>query len=217
VVGRAPLFAWGIAAALVSVRGAGARVAWPGWLRAGGADLLLLVLVATAFAALTWVESSMQYATLEAFHPTWHVAEGAVWATVVLAALYAPLRWRRQFTARPLVWIGQISYSIYLLHMPVLGYGLWALRATTHADLRGWSPTSALAMLGLVGLTVALASLTYRWIELPMIRYGRRAENSARTALGVPSCSHATQGAIGASDGTQSSAGRSRSSVNEPN
>jgi peptidoglycan/LPS O-acetylase OafA/YrhL len=204
VVGRAPLFAWGIAAAYASVRffgGSRPARACPAWLRNGGADLLLLAFVATAFAALSWVESSMQYATLEAFLPTWHVAEGAAWAVVVLAVLYAPLRWRRALTAGPLVWTGQISYSIYLLHMPVLGYGLWALHTATGAPLRGWSVASALAILLLVAVTIALASLTYRWIEVPMIRRGRRA----------------AQGAGGASDGTQSSAGRSRSSVTDPN
>jgi peptidoglycan/LPS O-acetylase OafA/YrhL len=78
----------------------------------------------------------------------------AVAALVVSAG--RPLAWR------PLVYIGEISFSLYLLHMFVIKYAL-----TLHAPpvLIGW---------GALALSVALASLSYFLVELPGIRLGRR-------------------------------------------
>lgn len=77
----------------------------------------------------------------------------------------ARMQWR--FTA----WLGQISYSLYLLHPFVLYLGLWML-------LR-WAPTEVYGLhLGfyvgsVAAVTIILAAITYHYIELPMIRLGK--------------------------------------------
>jgi peptidoglycan/LPS O-acetylase OafA/YrhL len=75
----------------------------------------------------------------------------------------------RILETRPFVWAGLISYSVFLWHEPIVrwleGHGL---TATGTAGLVGNT-------LLLLTLTVALSTLTYRWIELPALRQKGRA------------------------------------------
>jgi len=64
--------------------------------------------------------------------------------------------------SRPMVWIGLISYPLYLWHWPLLSYAhLWA------AGEPSWALRLALAV-----LSVVLAALTYVLLERPL-RYGQ--------------------------------------------
>ena len=65
------------------------------------------------------------------------------------------------------MYLGTISYSIYLVHGLAL-YGIGMIGHQKVLSLAVW-----------VGLTLALSSLTYRWIEKPAIDLGRKV--SART------------------------------------
>ncbi len=58
---------------------------------------------------------------------------------------------------RPMVWVGDRSYSIYLWHWPVLIIG----------EALGWL-RSAAGMAALVLLTVILAAFSYRFVEYPL-------------------------------------------------
>jgi len=97
--------------------------------------------------------------------PTWitpwlGVAIGIAVCALILAAIQ-PGAFQRLLSARWLVWIGEISFSLYLLHMFVVR-AVQTLQAPSY--VAGW-----LALAG----AVALASLTYRLIEEPGIRAGR--------------------------------------------
>lgn len=62
----------------------------------------------------------------------------------------------RLLTSRALVWIGRLSYSLYLWHWPLLVFaGLFA------PMLPGWYPWPVLA------LSLLLAALSYRFVESP--------------------------------------------------
>jgi peptidoglycan/LPS O-acetylase OafA/YrhL len=77
----------------------------------------------------------------------------------------------------PLRWLGQRSYSLYLWH--------WPIYAVTRPDLD--VPLSGPPLLGLrLALTVALAEVSYRYIEMP-VRSGALAKQwrAARQARGV--------------------------------
>lgn len=64
----------------------------------------------------------------------------------------------RVLALRPLVWMGLISYPLYLWHWPVLSY----IRIAE-------SGAPGLALLwGGAALSVVLAALTYRWVEQPL-------------------------------------------------
>ena len=75
--------------------------------------------------------------------------------------------------ARGPAWLGRISYSLYLWHWPVIVLARY-----------GRGPDLSLATrLALLAGTVALAALTYRWVERPFI--ARRALPRRRALLGA--------------------------------
>lgn len=88
----------------------------------------------------------------------------ALASVAVIAALVHPAsRIGRVFGWAPLRWVGQRSYGIYLFHWPVMA--LSRPGVDVHAD-----PT--LVALGQVAVTVVLAALSYRFVEMP-VRRGR--------------------------------------------
>jgi peptidoglycan/LPS O-acetylase OafA/YrhL len=74
-----------------------------------------------------------------------------------------------------LQWLGRISYSVYLVHITIM-YGVF--RAITHFnDHLGGLKFLALALPATVMLTLIVAAVTYRWIEVPGIALGRTIGN----------------------------------------
>jgi len=80
-------------------------------------------------------------------------------AFAAFGALYA-LR-RRRFP-RPLVYLGTISYSVYLLH-PLVFSVLPVFSAVP----------SGISLVAAIAATLLVAALSYRWVEVPMIALGR--------------------------------------------
>jgi len=70
-----------------------------------------------------------------------------------------------------LVWFGQLSYGIYLLHQPVSGLLHGALQGGMPSML---SPLGAGTSLLALCVTLLLAALSFRFLEGPMINYGHR-------------------------------------------
>lgn len=84
---------------------------------------------------------------------------------LTLAAVHTP-DVRALFEWRPIVFLGRVSYSVYLLHYTVL---LACLRYVT----RQLTTTEAVGLVALVvGVTVLGATLMYRYVEVPSIRAG---------------------------------------------
>jgi peptidoglycan/LPS O-acetylase OafA/YrhL len=82
-----------------------------------------------------------------------------------------PFRW---LNARPLVYLGTISYTVYLAHHVIL------LLVAKHWPQLGWLPATLLA----IGMTLAVAEPIRRWVEQPCARlrkrlHGRRVAPSA--------------------------------------
>lgn len=92
-------------------------------------------------------------------------------ALVVAAGAAADVAGRGGFFAsRPMVWLGEISFAFYILHMLVLYYG--PMRFGTG---RQWDTLPALGIVGLsFAITLVLAWLLYRLVEVPaMHRWAR--------------------------------------------
>ncbi|MFX0537418.1 acyltransferase family protein [Ornithinimicrobium sp. Y1847] len=91
--------------------------------------------------------------------------------TVVLvaAALEADGPWRRVMELRPLRWLGERSYGVYLWHWPVLVI-MGALVPYAAGTVRGGLVLSAALV-----LTFAFAELSLRLVERPVRRHGIRA------------------------------------------
>jgi peptidoglycan/LPS O-acetylase OafA/YrhL/lysophospholipase L1-like esterase len=81
---------------------------------------------------------------------------------------------RRLLASRPLVFIGLISYPLYLWHWPLLVFA--------RIYYSGTPPTAVRA--GLLGLSFVLAYLTYRFIERP-VRFAADSRWTAPRLLGV--------------------------------
>ena len=134
---------------------AGALVCW-GWLR-GGAALKL----ALGYCALLGVAS---LASGDAFAIT-----AALSAAMLLAVALAgkmPV-WLNERWAQ---FLGQISYSFYLVHNNIIGACFFAMRKVLPAGLAGEIIGAVIS----VGAAIVGAWLLYRLIELPSIRWSRR-------------------------------------------
>jgi peptidoglycan/LPS O-acetylase OafA/YrhL len=104
----AALFVFGIVAASVTVRSPGAGIGWWGWVAVAAAVVLVGLCLAMG------VEGSIS-------HIYWLDLVIGVSVAAGIAALAAgPGRVRRVLEVRPLVAIGQFSYSLYLIHAPLL-------------------------------------------------------------------------------------------------
>lgn len=141
---------------------AGQRFADPGRraanLRAGTGGLLLL-------AGVCLISDSDRF-------PGWWALLPTAGAVLLIAA--GPGAWlnRHLLSARPVVWIGLISFPLYLWHWPLLSF----LRTTVSPE-----PGTA-ALLAAVALAMVLAGLTYRLVERP-IRASRRGKFLASALL----------------------------------
>ena len=86
---------------------------------------------------------------------------GVLTAGVVAAASVTSSAFARVLGAQPLRWIGERSYGIYLWHWPVF----MVLRPGVDLDAAGLE-VQALR----VAITLALAELSYRFVETPIRR-----------------------------------------------
>ncbi|HPB71610.1 MAG TPA: acyltransferase family protein [Phycicoccus sp.] len=87
-------------------------------------------------------------------------------AGLILGLVSAPSQVRAVASVRPLVWIGQRSYGIYLWHWPIilLVGGLWPVAP-------GGTAFVASRVLA-VTLTLVVAAASYRYVEVPIRRFG---------------------------------------------
>ena len=72
----------------------------------------------------------------------------------------------------PLVWIGRISYSIYLLHPVVFNSMLWLVMKTNPNSFWRTRHVATYVIVN-TAITIVLASFAYRWVEKPAIEMGR--------------------------------------------
>ncbi len=76
---------------------------------------------------------------------------------------------------RPLAFLGEISYSVYLLHFPMMAAIAELAGGWLGLSLFSGTPLSGfLLALATTSLTLPAAALVYRWIELPGMALGRK-------------------------------------------
>ncbi|HAX19227.1 MAG TPA: hypothetical protein DCY64_02950 [Hydrogenophaga sp.] len=111
----------------------------------------------------------------------WRTALSVAIATLV-GLLLRPLPGFLWLGSRPLVWLGELSYGIYLWHLVVQG--------TLHRLLPDMFVTaigSFVALLICLAITLVLAMMSYYWLERPILdRFARHRRASAATALATP-------------------------------
>jgi peptidoglycan/LPS O-acetylase OafA/YrhL len=79
---------------------------------------------------------------------------------------------------RPLIWLGDVSYSFYAYGTPIMmvvALGVFLiLPAGWRATDLGSAAIIWVTFVGSLAVTLPLAWLSYRWVELPLIEAGRR-------------------------------------------
>ena len=145
----------------------GLAYSW-GWLHARRA-ITVLVLPALAFAAWFVVELTF----LDDRVYGWALALVVLaWGVVVAAsALRLPTIARPVLEWRPLVWLGRISYSVYLWHLAII-----AIVAEHHPD----DPLAVAAIA--LPITLGIGWISYRVVERPLLSSAGRARLRARLA-----------------------------------
>ena len=114
-----------------------------------------------AWIGITLIAASVALLDSNRAFPGW-------WAVLPVAGsvllLSAPSAWlnRILLASRPMVWIGLISYPLYLWHWPLLVFG----------EMIKFRPLSLLERELILFASVVLAWATYRFVEIPF-RFGR--------------------------------------------
>lgn len=93
------------------------------------------------------------------------IAWGVIWAALLLAVLHGPRWLQAPFAWTPLRWVGAISFSLYLWHLPVLA----ALRSVGMV-----SPDEPLGLVWALGGALLVSTVSYLLLERPWqgMRYG---------------------------------------------
>ncbi len=131
------------------------------------AGLRTLAAVALAFVVyLVW--------TAVWFDPMLYQGGGLTLVALSVAVVLMALLWRPPKTAllilrfAPLVWVGRVSYGLYLWHWPILWF----------VYRNAW--TSANVKTATVGLSLLTTTLSFYSIERPFLRWKRRFSPGAR-------------------------------------
>lgn len=143
------------------------------WELALGALLAHVTLQQPTFAEahrryLGWVGAALVLAAIVGLQPAfafpgaWALLPTVGAALLILGGTKAPFN-RRILAAPPLVWIGLISYPLYLWHWPLFALARIMRGATPSAEARLWA----------IAASIALAWATYWVIERP-VRNSRR-------------------------------------------
>ncbi|MCV9999964.1 acyltransferase [Pararhizobium sp. YC-54] len=110
-----------------------------------------------------------------------------IWATVIMLVIRAreteggvAALFSRVANARPLQWVGNMAYSVYLSHMIVL---LVVLRAVQALGINEPWPQFAVLVTATLAGTLVISRLSYVFIELPFHQYGR---NIGQRAQPIP-------------------------------
>lgn len=97
---------------------------------------------------------------------------GALWSLVILGCLQGNGLIKRFFELRFWLYLGQISYSIYLVHLFFVMYFCDHLRNWSEPTVRGWIA---------LGATIAVSHITFTLVEKPLanIRYKQKPSRPA--------------------------------------
>lgn len=157
VPGSLDTFGVGAAIALARAR-SGTRRCWPNW----WLPLLAMAAVLTLFTSL-----------VKRFAPPylwanfgWTVLLLSVAAAMAITLLVLAMRLPNSGVSRvhrPFIYLGTISYGVYLWHVPVITL------------LKNHTPLAPnLLALAAISITLVLAALSWHWVEQPAIAWARR-------------------------------------------
>lgn len=176
ILSQADLFAAGMVVAVLAVEIREGRLAlaprWRPALLLAGLAVLLASVIALRYQAVEY----RRFAVLAA------VAIALLVAAVVLPSAADRSRVVGVLDARPVRWVGEVSYSVFLWHYPVVFF------LVTH-DLTFGGTAGIVANLAIVSaITLVLSAITFRVVERPFLKrkVRRPQEPAAAPAAGAP-------------------------------
>jgi peptidoglycan/LPS O-acetylase OafA/YrhL len=161
--GSMDAFGFGMLAAVLHAN----RPRLPAWLlpRAGG-SLLGLLGIALVLAAIYWLPGKRaEYWSDNLIFYAWTPALSLGIAAVLLAGAGGSGVLQRVFGNRYMVFLGLVSYSLYLWHLPVL---TWLAAASWYPGLTGGHLAWILALA--LPMSLAIAVVSYLGVERPFMR-----------------------------------------------
>ncbi|MET8627444.1 acyltransferase [Kitasatospora sp. NPDC004669] len=168
----------------------------------------LPALLCCAFVLTAGVASGYMYnrdqALWRTWTETWKSFSYAYLAAWVVFAIGMLLRHRR--FPRWLSWLGSISYSVYLLHNPIIHFMNWKLEG--HPPLTSWQDRSVYFFVFMAALLV-ISYLSYRLIEIPFQNLGRKAIKALNRRFPADLVTHQPQPAAPAREAEPVPTGRS--------
>lgn len=125
----------------------------------------LLAVVSGAF--LVWAAVSFEFSSASTYRGG--LAAVDVAAAVLIAVIVCNQGVARRFEGRALRWVGRRSYGLYLWHWPLL-----VIVASFASDRAAGHDANLLTCTLGLALTFVCAGLSYRFVELPIMRVGLR-------------------------------------------
>jgi peptidoglycan/LPS O-acetylase OafA/YrhL len=122
--------------------------------------------------ALFWIAAGPQTGAVDISQPltaaqgvTKHLLYTAIAALAVWPLVFGDQtagRTRKVLSSRPVHWFGEISYGVFLFHMPLL-VSLWGL----------FEHSLPVVLVGTLAVAIGVAALSYRVLERPLVQRGR--------------------------------------------
>lgn len=171
---------WSLADSLFGRGGAFLAGALSAWLHGSGlagrllerarfAALLGVGGLLALFWLLAWYGQTGQRPAVEAM-PMYHNLEALLWACILLCVLHLRGGLKSVFINRALEHFGKISYSLYLVHVPLQFYLVFSVRLATEQMNLPLQPAHWLSLLGSLILIWTLSLVSYHCIERPFLR-----------------------------------------------
>jgi peptidoglycan/LPS O-acetylase OafA/YrhL len=113
---------------------------------------------------LTWLTVILAF-SMTLFGPSYNPGAIKLWQFMLLTAVFVLVVWlvaerkMRFLNIAPLLFLGEISYSLYLVHQ-IAGY--WVIK---QLEAVGWDPDHAIWVAVLCA--IAVATCVRKWVEVP--------------------------------------------------
>ena len=94
-----------------------------------------------------------------------------MFAAIILVSVYTEGVGKKLLGLKPLTYLGDISYSLYLMHLPIMFFLINYLKVKKFPNIQlenlSW-PTAWLYASIYLAIVIAVSTLTYYLIEVPM-------------------------------------------------